>query len=437
MSSTYNDLTVSTRRSARALATRLRSRVTSPTAQAVTATFGTRVFLIGVAGVMSIVVTRIMGPELRGVYALAMSVVMIGTQFADLGVQGSNTYHVAKNPRLARALCANLLLIALVAGGLLAPAVYAVFAYCGYSPLSGQIQVLALLLIPVGMVGTNLQQLVLGIGELRLYNVANVATSVVPLLLIPLLIVADQVAPPALLVVSLVAQGMVAGWLLRLLLVRPGTRFAPDMRLLTKCFRYGVKTYMAGILSMLVLRLDLLMIKYLVVAKDADSQVGFYAVAVSIVGLMYLLPTTVGTVIFPRLCALDDRRARASLMIQAVGGVALLMVPLCAACMFYVRPLVCFMFGSQYEQAAVPLFWLIPGVFVWSLESVARKFLTSDGYHPVVIVAWGIAAALNVALNIWLLPKLGIAGAAIASSVALSTVAIITGPVIWRNAKAE
>jgi O-antigen/teichoic acid export membrane protein len=51
--------------------------------------------------------------------------------------------------------------------------------------------------------------------------------------------------------------------------------------------------------------------------------------------------------------------------------------------------------------------------------------LTSDGYHLGVVYNWAIAFVVNVILNIILIPEYGIQGAAIASSAAVTLVAIL------------
>ncbi|HPI78789.1 MAG TPA: polysaccharide biosynthesis C-terminal domain-containing protein, partial [bacterium] len=67
----------------------------------------------------------------------------------------------------------------------------------------------------------------------------------------------------------------------------------------------------------------------------------------------------------------------------------------------------------------VPFLLTLPGIFAWNLQSVVGKILISDGYSGKIVVAWFAALAVNLGLNIALIPKIGLPGAAIAFSAAL------------------
>ena len=54
-------------------------------------TFSTRILLIVVSLITSVFVARALGPEGRGLYAIALTVSMLGIQFSNLGLHSSNT----------------------------------------------------------------------------------------------------------------------------------------------------------------------------------------------------------------------------------------------------------------------------------------------------------------------------------------------------------
>src|SRR4051794_35293968 len=59
--------------------------------------FATRVALVAVGLGNTILVARTLGPEGRGMYAVATAVSTIGIQVINLGLQASNTYYVARD----------------------------------------------------------------------------------------------------------------------------------------------------------------------------------------------------------------------------------------------------------------------------------------------------------------------------------------------------
>ena len=54
-------------------------------------TFSTRIFLIILSLITSVFVARTLGPEGRGLYAIALTIGMLGVQFSNLGLHSSNT----------------------------------------------------------------------------------------------------------------------------------------------------------------------------------------------------------------------------------------------------------------------------------------------------------------------------------------------------------
>jgi O-antigen/teichoic acid export membrane protein len=101
----------------RAIGALYRRLINSDFVRKVAETFGTRILLIGIGLVTSVIVARILGPDGRGLYAVAATIGAIGVQFGNLGLHASNTYYVARDRSLLPALVGNPLLIGFVFGG--------------------------------------------------------------------------------------------------------------------------------------------------------------------------------------------------------------------------------------------------------------------------------------------------------------------------------
>src|SRR5260370_22178301 len=115
-------------------------------------TYGTRVLLIAVGLATTVLVSRVLGPMGRGLFAVAVVIGAIGVQFGNLGLHASNTYYVAKDRDLLPALIGNTLVISFGIGGLGALVCWVVFAFWpAIAPLQGILLVLALAWIPFGL----------------------------------------------------------------------------------------------------------------------------------------------------------------------------------------------------------------------------------------------------------------------------------------------
>ena len=80
------------------------------------------------------------------------------------------------------------------------------------------------------------------------------------------------------------------------------------------------------------------------------------------------------------------------------------------------RPMVILLFGRAFLPAVTPMMILLPGTMLYLLARVVIQFLGSRGLPEISCGALLIACAINAVLSWLLIPKLGIHGAAVASS---------------------
>ncbi|MDX1389259.1 MAG: hypothetical protein R3344_08715, partial [Acidobacteriota bacterium] len=102
------------------IAGRVRRALESDFVQKVIETFATRILLIGIGFATSVLIARILGPEGRGLFAVAGTIAAIGIQFGNLGLHSANTYSVARDRGKLPGLLANSLLVGFGLGGLVA-----------------------------------------------------------------------------------------------------------------------------------------------------------------------------------------------------------------------------------------------------------------------------------------------------------------------------
>ena len=91
---------------------------------------------------------------------------------------------------------------------------------------------------------------------------------------------------------------------------------------------------------------------------------------------------------------------------------------LSAAVLIFGGRLLLSVFFPLYPDAYEPLVWLLPGMLFLGFGAVFNAKLMGEGYPSMTLWAPSIALAVNVALNLWLIPKLGLRGAALSTSLA-------------------
>ena len=78
------------------------------------------------------------------------------------------------------------------------------------------------------------------------------------------------------------------------------------------------------------------------------------------------------------------------------------------------RPLLSFLFGSDFVVAYWAMFFLVLGQFVNSISGSTGYFMNMTGHQTVFRNVMFLASVINVTLNLILIPDLGIQGAALA-----------------------
>jgi O-antigen/teichoic acid export membrane protein len=92
-----------------------------------------------------------------------------------------------------------------------------------------------------------------------------------------------------------------------------------------------------------------------------------------------------------------------------------------------------FLFGPGFDAGYPLLFVLILGVVARAAVGPAESVLTMSGHQNICAAAYAATLALNVGLNVLLIPQFGLWGAAIATAAAMSFEAAILSFIVWRT----
>ncbi|MFN8006071.1 MAG: flippase [Terriglobia bacterium] len=395
-------------------------------------TFATRVLLIGVSLITSIIVARILGPGGRGLYAVALTISTLGTQFCNLGLHTSNTYFVARNKLDIGMLVGNSLFVSLVVASLGVGMVGIGFVTWPHlAPLHGTLLGLSLLSVPLGLAYLLLQNLLLGVHEVRRYNQIEVLTKLLCVALMGLVIFFHWVTVETVFTTGLVAVFVSLFWTLATLRRHMESRLSLSWTFFRENLKYGTKAYLSSFFAYLMLRVDLLMVQYLLGAESA----GQYSVAASMIDMVYIFPAVVGTILFPRLSALKSNAEQWRLCLRATLFVGLLMLPLAGLAAVLVHPIVTLLFGKSFLPAVPAFLWLLPGIIFYG-AAFSLQYLLSTGLPRFVLWIWVIIVGVNIGLNLILIPSHGIIGASWVSSITYFLCFVLFTVYAWRRAHA-
>jgi len=379
----------------------------------VAGTFAARILLACIGVLTTIIVARVLGPEGRGLYAVAGTIGALGVQFGNLGLHASNTYTVARNREVLPVLLSNTLLIGLGFGSFGAVVIWFLFSlWPGLAPVQGLLLLLGLAWIPFGLTYMLLQNLLLGLQLGRAYNLTELFFQALGLGLLGLLTLLQAVSVASFFSAGLIAL-IIGGFCVLLQLLRQiGHLPRPSVTLFRQNLHYGIKAYAAGFFAFLVLRVDLLMVQYMLGAVHA----GYYSIAVNMADMVVILPTIAGMLLFPRLSAMQSEQQKWEVTRRVAFSVGMVMFCLTGAAALLSGQIVLVLFGELFALSVPAFVWLMPGLCILSVNMVLMNYFASSGMPLVTVYSPAIAAVLNVALNFYLIPEFGIAGASISST---------------------
>ena len=370
--------------------------------------------------VASVLIARALGPTGRGLYAYPVALLGIVMALGHVGLEFAQIY-LAGQGRDLRHMWANATAFSLVAGAVCWAGLAGVLAIdprvAGGLPLSW-------IAIPMGLVPLLLMSLYWASllqldGRLVTATWASWFGVALQAVSIGVLFFLHELTPFRVLLLQWLTNG--SAWLLLLLACyRAGlVNFRIDPALLRQSVAFGVKAYVAQVFFFLVLRVD----QVLVANLAGYDQLGLYALATTVAELLWLLTNPLAAAVIPHMVRArtgHDRR-----MSFAIARLSLWISMAAAIGAWFLAPLVIpVVYGPSFSAAAPALRLLLPGVVALAAARPLGAVLLKDGRALIVSVLGLGALALNVALNLVLLPRIGIRGASIASSVCYAALAI-------------
>jgi O-antigen/teichoic acid export membrane protein len=382
----------------------------------VAATFGARILLVGLGVASSVLTARALGPAGRGILATLGALAGIGLQLGNLGLHASNTYQVSRDPRMLGPLWGNSRRTSWAIGAGLA--LLTVALALALPSMLGEIR-FSLLLPSVACIPFQLLvlfglNLLVGLGKVPLFNALEVAfrASGVAALFVVLVVLRENIRWVLMLnLLVAMAGSMVVARVLGTQVRRAGGAGSrTDMALFRVSVGYGARAYTAALLAYLIVRSDMLLVNILRGTADA----GVYSIAVQVADVIYLLPMSIGLVLFPRLTRHGE--GDPVFAMKVTRHTAFLLLLICAAAAILARPAVQLLYGASFTPAVTALWWLLPGIWAYGVANQIATQLASSGMPLPAVLIWIPPLVLNVILNLSWIPRWGINAASASSS---------------------
>jgi len=387
-------------------------------------TLGIRLVNMVFAAALGIMTARLLGPEGRGVYALP--IINSGFVVAFLGGLSTATSFMLLNKKYGRGVLRVALqtsLLFFIAGAGVVTAI-AFIAHQAWAALP------AALVLPSACAISVATGYWFGVHRVQSANRLRLALTLVTLLLmtVGLIFIARN---PTVAITAWLGANLLVGGATLLDVVLHARHLPADQVPFWPYFSFASKIGTIGIVQLLNLRADI----YVVALFTTPAALGIYGVAVAGAESLLIVTQVASVVTMPHIGSLDQEQA-ALLTARCCRNNFMLAIVICIGIIAAAPLLVGLLYGHAFSGAVLPLRVLLIGVAGTSLGGVISSFYTIQMGNPrVVLVVSGASAAACIILSILLVPKMGILGAAIGSTVAYIVAQIVTISYFSRTAR--
>jgi len=365
----------------------------------------------GVAGVF---LARGLGPDGRGIYGLVNETAASAASFPGMGLEMAGIYLAGQRRYPWQTVFSNsfswAVTLWLCFGGVIAAALLTQKDILGMSPAELSVAFAGACLI---MLTDGAAEYLLPMGRVWPYTFINITTPVIRVL--GVVIVALAIGLSIGTAVGIWLASFAFGAALTIYFLSQHVTVVPkiDLKALKAQASFGMRGQAGFILQSINHRLDAFLVAFYIGA----GGVGQYLVGVNLAELAWWVPITLGTVLFPKVSAMA---AKDNFAFSAATCRRTLVITLFAMGGLFIvaQPGIPIVYGADFGPAVPVFLILLPSGLFYTVHKVLGSSLSANGMPQATLISGLCSVPATIALDLLLIPSMGIKGAAVASDVA-------------------
>lgn len=382
-------------------------------------TFTRQIANIAIGVLLLVVLARILGPGGQGKYSLITLLPTVLLTFLTLGINTSTIYYVSKGEVELNTVYNNNILSGLFLS-FISMMVGAVVIYFFSDHFFNQtphvLLYFCLLSLPFMFLREFFQTVFQGLQDFKLYNTAMVINQ--------FSILASIVLFTLVLGWGLVGaiSAFISGNLITVMFMIRALKKQHKLKArlhsfsfayFKKSVKYGLKVHISNFASFLNYRIVIFLIGYFMV----DSAVGIYVTAMNIGERLTIFAASFSNVLYPKVASCESEEERNRLTSVVSRNILALSVSLAIIGALVAKDLIVYLFGGEYRESAGLLQIMLPGIAFLSVEKILSNDIAGRGKPELNMYLSIFNVGFNFILNVFLIPKHGLAGAALAATI--------------------
>lgn len=374
---------------------------------------------------LTLTISRLLGPALFGTYSFLTTVVLTGSYFANYGLDTLMVREVAKDQNVGKACLTNILGLKLLTSFLTIALIALLFQLISLDPKTNRL----LLILLISLLFNSLSQTLWYYGDgfekfiyhSLLWPMSNFIKSAIGIVLV---IFFQDIF---LLIWGLVVAEIISfGLSYALIRNRFGTCYPSfDLSKWYKLIMKATPLAIGVILSALYFRLDIIMLKLM----KGDEVVGLYSAAYKLIEAFTIFPSVIVMVLFPSL--VKDYNINIHKLKEKMNKSLIYFISMGVICAVFLsmfsKKIIVALYGNNFVSSSITLqvlSWALLFIFINYLLSYV---LISVGKEKKNTINLLIITSINIGLNLLLIPEYGHIGAGWATLISEFVLMVLCG----------
>tara|TARA_R110000751_G_scaffold3930_5_gene18531 strand:- start:64409 stop:65707 length:1299 start_codon:yes stop_codon:yes gene_type:complete len=386
------------------------------------AVFNTKIVVLALTLISSVIIARTLGADGRGLIALALIYPQLMLSIMEGGMRQSATYYLGKKLASDNIILGILFVYIFIAGIAGAILVYLLMKYSAGVEFDISILLVSSIILPASLAVSTLRGYFLGKQQIKHFNSVVWLQKLLYVAIVIILYLTDELSVFSLIVTNAAIALFNATQAFYFISIKLPARPKYDHQTFISMFKLGVIYASGFFLIKANYQVDILLLGWL----SSTAELGVYALSVQLGELLWQLPAAVMLVLMSKSANSQAggkhiiesvcKSVRLTFLITIFSCFGLLIV-----CYLLIVPI----YGDEFAGAFRMITFLAPGLILAPIFKTINAYYAGNGRPHTSIVIMGCAVIVNIVLNVLSIPIYGGVGAALSSSISYALAALI------------
>ncbi|OGP30991.1 MAG: hypothetical protein A2073_01495 [Deltaproteobacteria bacterium GWC2_42_11] len=386
------------------------------------------------AAIAGIIVARMLGPENRGILAVAMLCPYIFFVVFNPAIESVIIYHIGKKEQSIRAFAGSAFMLSFAFSLIAIIAFFLTFIQFReslYKNIEQKYLIIAISSVPFYFILYYFSSILRGNIDIKGYNISNQLLNFSNIIFILIFVAVSRLNILEAIIAGI--SGIILGGtyaLIKVFKMAKGIYF--DKKLVSYLVKDGSKLYIGSIATFINFQVNFFILNY----YTNPSEVGFYSVSYAIANILLFFSISLEIGLYPRLAhaTMDE-----AIKLTEIASRQILFITLAAALImsFFSKYIILIYGGKPFLPAAESLLLLLPGMVILVIPKVITALWLKKGWFFQLTLIAISGSIVSLVLNFLLIPKFGANGAAMATSLTYGFIFVVEVVLYMKYVKSD